>query len=191
MNTGLTIRRPGRAAAVVGAVVAVSATTMMALVAGTASASEPGRCTENVNVRAEPDINSRIVALCEAGTNVQVGESRDGFVQLIDLGGWSAQEYVSVNGAPAAAPAPRAAAAPTPGVAAAPTTTTAPFGAPRPEAAMPVPTTTTAPVPAPAAGARSAPEPTTTGSAPRTVHTFPQRTPEPTPERSPLGGLLG
>ncbi len=90
--------RPGRAAAVVGAVVAVSATAAVALVAGTAAADEPGRCTENVNVRSEPDVASRIVALCEAGTQVKVGEARDGFVQLTNLGGWAAQEYVSVNG---------------------------------------------------------------------------------------------
>jgi hypothetical protein len=102
------LNRPGRAAAVVGVVVAVSATAAMALVAGTAAADEPGRCTENVNVRAEPDATSRIVALCEAGTQVQVGETRDGFVQLTDLGGWSAQEYISVDGAAPAAPAPAA-----------------------------------------------------------------------------------
>jgi hypothetical protein len=100
--------RPGRAVAVVGAVVAVSATAAVALVAGTATATpaddESGRCTKNVNVRAEPDVTSRIVALCEQGTEVQVGESRGGFVQLTNLGGWAAQEYVSVNGqAPAAA----------------------------------------------------------------------------------------
>jgi hypothetical protein len=90
--------RPGRAAAVVGAVVAVSASAAVALVSGTAVADEPGRCTENVNVRAEPDTNSRIVALCEAGTEVKTGEARDGFVQLTSLGGWAAQQYVSVNG---------------------------------------------------------------------------------------------
>jgi hypothetical protein len=99
--------RPGRAAAVVGGVVAVSATAAVALVTGTATATptddESGRCTKNVNVRAEPDVTSRIVALCEQGTEVQVGESRDGFLQLTNLGGWAAQEYVSVNGS---APAP-------------------------------------------------------------------------------------
>jgi hypothetical protein len=95
--------RPGRAAAVVGAVVAVSATAAVALVSGTAAADEPGRCTNNVNVRSEPDVTSRIVALCQAGTEVKVGEARDGFVQLTDLGGWAAQEFVSINGR---APAP-------------------------------------------------------------------------------------
>jgi hypothetical protein len=103
--------RPGRAAATAGAVVAVSATAVVALVSGTATATpaagEPSRCAKNVNVRAEPDPTSRIVALCEQGTEVKVGESRDGFVQLTNLGGWAAQEYVSVNGQPPA-PAERA-----------------------------------------------------------------------------------
>jgi hypothetical protein len=99
--------RPGRAAAVVGAVVAVSATAAVALVSGTATATpvdaEPGRCTKNVNVRAQPDIASEIIALCEEGMKVQVGESRAGFLRLENLGGWAAQEYISVNGQ---APAP-------------------------------------------------------------------------------------
>lgn len=103
--------RPGRAAATVGAVVAVSATAVVALVSGTATATpaagEPSRCAKNVNVRAEPDPASRIVALCEQGTEVKIGESRDGFVQLTNLGGWAAQEYISVNGQPPA-PAERA-----------------------------------------------------------------------------------
>ena len=103
--------RPGRAAATVGAVIAVSATAVVALVSGTATATpaagEPSRCAKNVNVRAEPDPASRIVALCEQGTEVEVGESRDGFVQLTNLGGWAAQEYISVNGQPPA-PAERA-----------------------------------------------------------------------------------
>jgi hypothetical protein len=94
--------RPGRATAVVGAVVAVSATAAVALLAGTATATpnaaQAGKCTKNVNVRAEPDTTSRIVALCEQGTAVQVAESRDGFLRLTNLGGWAAQEYISVNG---------------------------------------------------------------------------------------------
>jgi hypothetical protein len=99
--------RPARATAVVGAVIAVSATAAVALLSGTATAGpspeQPGRCTKNVNVRAEPTISSRIVALCEAGTAVKVGEARDGFLRLTNLGGWAAQEYISVNGR---APAP-------------------------------------------------------------------------------------
>ena len=94
--------RPGRAAAVVGAVVAVSATTAVALLSGTATATpnagQAGKCTKNVNVRSEPDTTSQIVALCEEGTAVQVGEARDGFLRLTNLGGWAAQEYVSVAG---------------------------------------------------------------------------------------------
>ena len=100
--------RPGRATGVIGAVIAVSATAAVALLSGTATATpspeQPGRCTKNVNVRAEPDTTSRIVALCEEGTAVKVGESREGFLRLTNLGGWAAQEYISVNGrAPAAA----------------------------------------------------------------------------------------
>lgn len=104
--------RPGRTAAVVGAVVAVSATTLMGVLAGTASAVAPGRCTENVNVRAEPSTTSRIVALCEAGTAVETGTTRDGFVQITDLGGWAAQEYISVDGAAPATGSPRSSATP-------------------------------------------------------------------------------
>ncbi|WP_214371385.1 SH3 domain-containing protein [Pseudonocardia sp. H11422] len=92
------LQRPGRAAAVVGGLVAVGATTMMALVAGTAGAAEPGRCTDNVNVRAEPSATARIISVCERGTEVSVGETRNGFVQLTNLRGWAAEEYVSVNG---------------------------------------------------------------------------------------------
>jgi uncharacterized protein YraI len=88
---------------VVGALVAVSATTTLALVAGTASAapstSKPGTCIDNVNVRAEPSTDAKIVAVCTAGTSVKVAESKDGFVHLTDLEGWAAQEYISVNGA--------------------------------------------------------------------------------------------
>jgi hypothetical protein len=103
--------RPGRATAVIGAVFAVSATAAVALLSGTATATpgaeQPGRCTKNVNVRAEPDTASRIVALCEEGTAVKVAEARDGFLRLTNLGGWAAQEYISVNGR-APAPAARA-----------------------------------------------------------------------------------
>ncbi len=105
--------RPGRTAAVVGAVVAVSATTLMGF-AGSASAMVPGTCTENVNVRAEPDIDSRIVALCEAGTAVTTGATRDGFVRLTDLGGWASAQYISIDGAQPAStgPAPSTATSP-------------------------------------------------------------------------------
>lgn len=128
MNPRLTMRRHGRAIAVVGALVAVSATTTMALVAGTAAAAptatQPGKCVDNVNVRAQPSRTSKIVAVCAMGKAVQVDETRDGFVHLADLKGWAAQEYVSVNGrtpAPATRTAPTATSAPGPDSATRPT----------------------------------------------------------------------
>jgi uncharacterized protein YraI len=96
--------RPGRAAAVVGAMVAVGATGLMALVAGTAAASEPGRCTQNINVRSGPDANAPVVTQCEAGSGVRVGETRQGFVQLTDLGGWASTQYVAADGGAAVRP---------------------------------------------------------------------------------------
>ena len=91
--------RPGRTAAVVGAVVAFAAVTLMGMLAGSAAASTPGSCTENVNVRAEPTAGSRIVALCEAGTDVTTGAVRNGFVRIENLGGWAAEQYIAVDGA--------------------------------------------------------------------------------------------
>ena len=93
-----------RSAAVAGAVVAVGAATLMGLTAGIASASGPGECTDNVNVRAEPRIDAPIVALCEAGTAVETGTVRNGFVEITDLGGWAAEEFISIDAAPASAP---------------------------------------------------------------------------------------
>jgi Bacterial SH3 domain len=96
-------RLMGRAAAGVGALVAAGAVTLL-VVGGTASAAGTGRCTDNVNVREKPDVTSKIVAVCERGEAVQVGKTRNGFVQLTNLDGWAAQAYVSVDGrAPAAA----------------------------------------------------------------------------------------
>ena len=86
--------RPARVAAAAGAVVVAGAATMLAVAAGTASADEPGRCTQNVNIREEPDATSRIVALCEAGTKVQLGDERDGWVHIDELGGWASKDYV-------------------------------------------------------------------------------------------------
>ena len=101
-------RLMGRAAAGVGALVAAGAVTLV-VVGGTANAAGTGRCTDNVNVREEPDITSQIVAVCERGQAVQVGKTQDGFVQLTDLDGWAAQEYVSVDGrSPAASARPTA-----------------------------------------------------------------------------------
>lgn len=141
------LQRPGRLAAAIGAVVAVCATILMVLLADTATASVPGRCTENVNVREHPDLNARIVATCERGTEVRVAERRNGFVRLVDLGGWAVQEYVSVNGAPPPAPASTTAPSATPSAGPASATVT-----PRPVRApanqTPPPTTTAAPQPA-------------------------------------------
>jgi uncharacterized protein YraI len=100
--------RPSRAAAVVGATVAVGAAGLMALVAGTTVASEPGRCTQNVNVRSGPDPDAPIVAHCGAGSEVRVGEMRQGFVQLSDLGGWASTQYVAADGAAPVRPVLRA-----------------------------------------------------------------------------------
>jgi len=103
-----------RLAAVAGVVAATGAATVMALVSGTAAAAPDGttagRCTDNVNVRAQPDTSSDIVAVCERGQAVKVGEARDGFVRLTDLDGWASAKYVSTGTAkaPAAAPTPRA-----------------------------------------------------------------------------------
>jgi hypothetical protein len=113
MNARL-MGRPARAAAALGALVAAGAVTLVATM-GTANAAGAGRCIDNVNVRAQPDISSQIVAVCERGQSVQTGETRDGFVELTDLKGWAAQEYVSVDGHVAAAPAkPRTTAKPKP-----------------------------------------------------------------------------
>jgi hypothetical protein len=103
-------RLMGRAAAGVGALVAAGAVTLV-VVGGTANAAGAGRCTDNVNVREKPDITSQIVAVCERGQAVQAGKTRNGFVQLTDLDGWAAQEYVSVDGRAPAAPTTRTTAA--------------------------------------------------------------------------------
>ena len=44
---------------------------------------------------------AEVVGLCAAATAVEVGERRDGFVRLPELGGWSAERYVAVEGEPA------------------------------------------------------------------------------------------
>lgn len=177
--------RPGR---VVGAVVALSATTMMALVAGTASASEPGRCVENVNVRAEPSTSSRIVALCEAGTEVKVGESRNGFVRLTDLGGWSAQEFVSVNGAEPAAPADTADSSTAPASSGDDTTGgDAPAGADDSAA----PSSAADDATGAADPSRRAGDARGSSGSDSAGRVAPRSTPAPEPESSPVGGLLG
>ena len=85
--------RPVRLLLATGAVVVAGTSTFVAL-AGTAAADEPGRCLQNVNVREYPTTTSRIVALCEAGTQVVTGEERDGWVRLEELDGWAAAGYV-------------------------------------------------------------------------------------------------
>ena len=86
--------RPVRVAAAVGAVVAAGTTVFMAVAAGTASADEPGRCTQNVNVREEADATSKIVAMCDSGTAVTIGPERDGFAYLENLHGWASSDFV-------------------------------------------------------------------------------------------------
>jgi hypothetical protein len=98
--------RPGRRTAAVGAVVAVGAAGLMGLVAGTATAAPPGRCVENVNVRAEPDAGAPVVALCRARSETRLGATRGGYVELTDLGGWAALQYVSAAGTAVAEPVP-------------------------------------------------------------------------------------
>jgi hypothetical protein len=98
--------RPGRRTAAVGAVVAVGVAGLMGLVAGTATAAPPGRCVENVNVRAEPDADAPIVALCRARSETRLGATRGGYVELTDLGGWAALQYVSAAGSAVAGPVP-------------------------------------------------------------------------------------
>jgi len=92
------LRRPGRATAAVGGVVAIGAAGLMAVLAGTASAATPGTCVDNVNVRAEPTTDARIVAVCDRGTAVEVGEKKNGFVKLENLGGWAVEQYVRTTG---------------------------------------------------------------------------------------------
>jgi uncharacterized protein YraI len=89
--------RHARLVAAVGAVVAAGTTTFLAMAAGTASADEPGKCTENVNIREEPNTTSRIVAMCEAGTQVMLGAERDGWVRLDALGGWASKDFVKAD----------------------------------------------------------------------------------------------
>lgn len=100
MNLGT---HPARVVAAVVAVVAAGTTTVLALTAGTAAADEPGRCTQNVNVREDADATSRIVALCEEGTKVTLGAERDHFVWLDKLHGWASTDYVKADKAAGAA----------------------------------------------------------------------------------------
>jgi hypothetical protein len=107
MNTRDVIRRHGRTTAVAGAVLAVSSAALMTVVATANAAPQNGVCADTVNVRHDPDITSRIVAVCDSGKKVTVAETKNGFVHLTDLGGWAAQEFVSVHGHTPAAPVDR------------------------------------------------------------------------------------
>jgi uncharacterized protein YraI len=100
------IRRHARAVAVAGAVVAVGAATLMTVAVADA-AEGSGTCTDNVNVRAEPKPDARIITLCKRGTTVKVGATKNGFVELTSLKGWAAQEYVEVGGHTPRAPVER------------------------------------------------------------------------------------
>jgi uncharacterized protein YraI len=100
------LQRPGRAAAAVGGVLAVGAAGLMAVLAGTASAATTGTCTDNVNVREEPAADADIVAVCDRGTEVEVGETRNGFVKLENLDGWAVKDYVKTDGTGSGAETP-------------------------------------------------------------------------------------
>jgi hypothetical protein len=96
---------PARVAAGAALLLVTAAAIALGATAGSAAAAAPGRCTDDVNVRAEPDPTAEVVGLCATGTVVEVGERRDGFVRLPELGGWSAERYVAVDGEPTG-PAP-------------------------------------------------------------------------------------
>lgn len=98
-------RRRALAVATVGAAVAGVTAGLMVLAVGTAAADEPGRCVRSVAVHTAPDLLSPVVAECPAGTPVEVGEIREGFLYLNDYPGWVAWEHVSLGGA-ADEPAP-------------------------------------------------------------------------------------
>ncbi|WP_345412424.1 SH3 domain-containing protein [Pseudonocardia xishanensis] len=174
------LQRPGRIAAAVGGAVAVGAAGLMAVLAGTASAATPGVCTDNVNVRAEPAANAKIVAVCDRGTKVEIGQERNGFVELVNLGGWSVKDYVKADAAAPAdpnKPADAGLTAPEP----APATTPAPGAKPAP-GAVPAPGAEPATGTAPAAGTAADP-----AEAPANAPAEAPAEAKP----SGLGGLLG
>jgi hypothetical protein len=96
-NPAATARRRTRTVAALGAAVAAGTAGLMVLAVGTAAADEPGRCNETVRVRAEPNLDAPVVGLCEAGTAVQIGEIREGYLYLTDYQGWAAWEYLSID----------------------------------------------------------------------------------------------
>lgn len=92
------LQRRGRAAAVVGGLVAAGATTVLVLV-GTASAAEQGHCSDNVNVRSQPAATASVVTVCKRGTAVTLGEHKNGYVQLTNLNGWASEQYITSGSA--------------------------------------------------------------------------------------------
>ena len=96
-NPAATAPRRTRTVAALGAAVAAGTAGLMVLAVGTAAADEPGRCNETVNVRAEPNLDAPVVGLCEAGTAVQIGEIREGYLYLTDYQGWAAWEYLTID----------------------------------------------------------------------------------------------
>jgi hypothetical protein len=104
-NPAGTARRRARALAAIGAAVAAGTTGLMVLAVGTAAADEPGRCNETVKVRAEPDRDAPEVGVCPAGTAVQIGEIREGYLYLTDYAGWAAWEYLTIDDPADTAPA--------------------------------------------------------------------------------------
>lgn len=93
-----------RIAALVGAL-AVAGVTATGVIAGTASAAGTATCTSSVNVRSEPSETAPIVGVCERGATTTVGETRNGFVELPEFGGWALDDYVSTSSSSSSRPA--------------------------------------------------------------------------------------
>lgn len=104
-NPAATARRRTRTVAAIGAAVAAGTAGLMVLAVGTAAADEPGRCNEKVKVHAEPSLDAPVVGVCEAGTAVQIGEIREGYLYLTDYAGWAAWEYLTIDDPADTAPA--------------------------------------------------------------------------------------
>jgi hypothetical protein len=96
-NPPATAPRRARTLAAIGAAVTVGTAGLMVLAVGTAAADEPGRCNETVKVRAEPNLDAPVVGVCEAGTAVQIGKIREGYLYLTDYAGWAAWEYLTID----------------------------------------------------------------------------------------------
>ena len=103
-NPAAAARRRTRTVAAIGAAVAAGTAGLMVLAVGTAAADEPGRCNETVKVRAEPNLDAPVVGVCEAGTAVQIGEIREGYLYLTDYQGWAAWEYLTIDDPAGTAP---------------------------------------------------------------------------------------